>query len=177
VLCLVKLLVTYLEMTEAPKGPAVASPDPAAYVARESLAPADYLELYCAVGTPVRWDTRLRQTPDALADLLRSTRFDLFVLRVEGRALGLCEFDRRDFPEIELAHYGLVPDAQGRGLGRFLLDHCMRAAWQKRPSRIWLHTDGDDDPRALALYRRVGFREYLRRVEEFPDDLAGSSPR
>lgn len=174
---MVKLLVTYLEMTAPPAGPVVASPDPAAQVVREVLAPQDYLDLYRVVGTPVRWDSRLRQTAIELAEVLRSDRFDLFVLRVGGEPLGLCELDRHDFPEIELAHYGLAPGAQGRGLGRFLLDHCVREAWRSGPSRLWLHTDTDDHPRALPLYRRVGFRKYLRRIEEFPDDLPGSAPR
>jgi GNAT superfamily N-acetyltransferase len=164
-------------MTAPPGEPVVASPDPAAQVVREVLAPQDYLDLYRVVGTPVRWDSRLRQTPDELAGVLCSDRFDLFVLRVGGTPSGLCEFDRRRFPVIELAHYGLAPCAQGRGLGRFLLDFCVRTAWRLRPSRLWLHTDTDDHPRALPLYRRVGFHEYLRRIEEFPDDLPGSAPR
>jgi hypothetical protein len=41
--------------------------------------------------------------------------------------------------------------------------------WSYAPSRIWLHTDTWDHPKAQFVYQRAGFRTYVQRVETFPD--------
>ena len=76
---------------------------------------------------------------------------------VHGHALGLCELDCSAFPEIELKNFGLVPEAQGRGLGPWLLWVALSEEWTFSPTRIWLHTDTWDHPAAIRVYERVGF--------------------
>jgi ribosomal protein S18 acetylase RimI-like enzyme len=78
-------------------------------------------------------------------------------------------FDARDPANIELVHYGILPELQGRGLGRFLLDTGLRFVWARRPARVWLHTDTNDHPGALPLYLQLGFGQYAQRIEEFAD--------
>jgi ribosomal protein S18 acetylase RimI-like enzyme len=73
-------------------------------------------------------------------------------------------------PEIELKNFGLVMEAQGRGLGSWLLHTALHHEWQLQPRRIWLHTDDWDHPAALRLYEKAGFRAYSVR-EEPPGDL------
>jgi ribosomal protein S18 acetylase RimI-like enzyme len=165
-----RLLVTYLELNQSPAGPPVAPPTAIAEVRLDRLSVEDYVALYRAVGGPVQWDQRLRLAHDKLAGLLEGESIDLFLLRLDGSAVGFCEFERQGYPDIELANFGLIPEVQGRGLGRFLLDRALRAVWHhRRPFRIWLHTDTNDHPNALPLYKSFGFREFAQRIEDFPD--------
>jgi len=90
------------------------------------------------------------------------------IVRVR-QAVGFCEFERC-LPEIELRNFGLIPAAQGKGLGSWLLRTALHHEWELGPRRIWLHTDSWDDPAALRLYQDAGFRVYMMR-EEPPGDL------
>jgi len=155
--------VSYLELTQAP--PAAPAREGSERIARERLDTASYLELYRRVGAPWRWDRRLKMSAESLDELLRGERLETYVLRqAQGTALGWCEFDRREFPTLELTHFGLVPAAQGRGLGPWLLATSLARAW-RGVQRVWLHTDTWDHPAALRCYERAGFRVYERRFE------------
>jgi ribosomal protein S18 acetylase RimI-like enzyme len=118
------------------------------------------------VGEPLRWDQRLLMPKAELAALLAGGSLNIYVLRDAHRlALGFCEFDRRAFPEVELKNFGLIPGAQGRGLGAWLLSVALREEWTAIPARIWLHTDTWDHPAAIRVYERAGFRVYAVRDE------------
>ncbi|MBI3675407.1 MAG: GNAT family N-acetyltransferase [Proteobacteria bacterium] len=163
-----RLLVTYLEQL---REPVVAEPSSIgrAEVGREFPARDDYLSLYRAVGAPVHWDLRLRLDPTELQQLLHSNSFVLFVLRVERRAVGLCEFEARPNNEYELVHFGVVPHVQGQGLGKFLLHRSLTVIWKMNPARVWLHTDTNDSSRAVPLYLQFGFRQFAQKFEELRD--------
>jgi ribosomal protein S18 acetylase RimI-like enzyme len=155
--------VTYLEMRSAPTH--FEPREATERVIEEKLSPEEYLSLYQRVGAPVRWDQRLRMPPGELTALLRSS-LQIYVLRDAAKnALGFCEFDRSQFPEIELKNFGLVPEAQGRGLGSLLLGVALMQEWSSGPKRIWLHTDTWDHPAAIHLYERAGFRVYAVREQ------------
>jgi ribosomal protein S18 acetylase RimI-like enzyme len=157
------LKVTYLEMRSAPAP--FAPQEATETVVKEKLPLEDYLALYRRVGAPVRWDQRLQMSPGELTALLHSS-LHIYVLRDAAKnALGFCEFDRSPFPEIELKNFGLIPEAQGRGLGSLLLGVALQQEWNCRPQRIWLHTDTWDHPAAIHLYERAGFRVYAIRDE------------
>ena len=135
-------------------------------ILKEHLNLETYLQLYRRVGEPHRWDQRLRMPEAELLALLDGGSLDIYVLRSEERqALGFCEFDRREFPEVELKNFGLVPEAQGRGLGSWLLSVALLVEWRYSPSRIRLHTDNWDHPAAVRVYERAGFRAYDVRDE------------
>ena len=158
------LQVTYLELTQTP----AAIPEHLGNerVGLETLGLEAYLEIYRRVGEPLRWDQRLNMPRAELAVLLREERTRIYVLRdAAGSAHGLCEFDRSQWPEIELKNFGLVPRAQGRRLGTWLLRTALHGEWRTRPTRIWLHTDEWDHPAAVRIYERAGFRIYMTRAE------------
>ena len=160
--------MTYLELTRPP-----APPEDLLYaerVAAEKLSIDDYLSLYKLVGQPVRWDQRLKMPRAELATLLASPRSQIYVLRdPRTQPIGFCEFERT-LPEIELRNFGLIPSAQGRGLGSYLLRASLQQEWLLRPRRIWLHTDNWDHPAAIKLYESAGFQTYLTR-DESPEPL------
>jgi len=112
--------VTYLELRE-PAAPPTPRFGPER-IAGEHLRLGEYLALYRNVGEPLRWDQRLRMPEAELAALLEGGSLNIYVLRSgDGHALGFCEFDRHAFPQVELKNFGLIPEAQGRGLGSWLL--------------------------------------------------------
>lgn len=117
---MVQLLVTYMEMRTRPTGEPLLPPVEGTAFAPERLAAEEFLSLYRAVAEPLRWDQRLRMPADELDAFLRSPSTALYILRVEGSAVGLCEFERADTSDVELTHFGLIPQAQGRRLGPFL---------------------------------------------------------
>ncbi|OCP11145.1 MULTISPECIES: GNAT family N-acetyltransferase [unclassified Ensifer] len=163
---MVQLLVTYMEMHKRPAGEALPPPIDHAVVAPERLATSEFLSLYRAVGEPLRWDQRLRMSAGDLDHFLQSASTGLYILRLENRAVGFCEFDRIDTSDVELTHFGLIPDVHGRRLGPFLLDSALRAVWDRGPQRIWLHTDEWDHMKAQDTYRRAGFRMFAQKLEE-----------
>ena len=164
-----RLRVTYLEQT-APAAP------PALHwgserIGVERLDRERYLSLYRKVGESLRWDQRLLMPAPELDALLQGDALRIYVLRdVREEGLGFCEFDRSAFPQIELKNFGLVPEAQGRGLGRWLLSTALQGEWRSNPDRIWLHTDTWDHPAAVHVYQRTGFKIFDVR-EEAADTL------
>lgn len=166
---MVDLLVTYMEMTAPPVGAPVQPPSPDATSRRERITAAEYLDLYRRIGAPVQWDSRLKMNVADLDRWLAAASSHVNVLRLNGRAVGLCEFEGVGMPEVELVHFGLDPAIQGRGLGSYLLDHSLRGCWSFGPGRIWLHTDTNDHPVAASVYAKAGFTAYRRQIETFAD--------
>lgn len=158
------LRVTYMELRDSPAPP---SHWPGLErVAREQLVHGEYLALYRDVGESLRWDERLRMPEPQLRALLEGGCLYIYVLRnAQGGALGLCEFDRSAFPEIELKNFGLIPEARGRALGPRLLRGALHEEWVSGSTRIWLHTDTWDHPAAIRIYQQAGFRVYAIRDE------------
>jgi ribosomal protein S18 acetylase RimI-like enzyme len=135
-------------------------------IAREYLSLGEYLGIYRSVGEALRWDQRLLMPEEELRALLEGDSLRIYMLRnPQAHALGLCEFDRSAFPEIELKNFGLIPTAQGAGLGPRLLMAALHEEWKSNPKRIWLHTDSWDHPAAIRVYERAGFRVYDVRHE------------
>jgi GNAT superfamily N-acetyltransferase len=144
----------------------VATAAGAAATALERLTGAEYLALYRRVGEQVRWDQRLSMPLEELEALLAGDRLRIYVMRdAHGAAIGLCEFDRSGFPDIELKNFGIVPEMHGHGLGRRLLAAALGQEWQTGLQRVWLHTDSWDHPAAMRLYSSLGFRVFEERDE------------
>lgn len=162
------LRVTYLEQSEPAAPPALYWGSERVKVERMSRE--QYLALYTRVGTALQWDQRSILPAAELAALLASNSLHIYVLRdASGEAVGFCEFDRTQFPHIELKNFGLVAEAQGRGLGPWLLATALQSEWRTNPDRIWLHTNNLDHPAAVHIYERAGFR-----VFDVRDELSSS---
>lgn len=160
--------VSYLELTQTPT--LIPTHLGAERISREKLSVDEYLDLYERIGKPFGWNQRLKMHRSELTSLLHSECSQIYLVRDgDGAAIGLCEFERC-MPDIELKNFGLVPAAQGRGLGSWLLRTALHDEWKLRPGRIWLHTDTWDHPAAVHLYESAGFRVYMVR-EELPADL------
>jgi GNAT superfamily N-acetyltransferase len=125
-----------------------------------------YRFLYDTVGQHYDWP-RCKKLSDAeLAALLHDPRIEVHVLVVEGVPAGLAELDRRTQGEIELVHFGLMPEFIGQGLGRYFLQWTIDKAWSYGPRRFWLHTDTKDHSAALPNYLKAGFEIYKEEVKD-----------
>jgi GNAT superfamily N-acetyltransferase len=171
-------IVTYLEMRTLEPG--LAAPTASVLAVRRVVQPGLewYRTLYREIGEPWLWFSRQRLSDDELRAILHDPAVDVFVLSYAGTDHGLLEFDRRNFPDIELSFFGLTPALIGKGVGRVLLAHCLPLEWEHRPRRIWLHTCTSDHPAALAFYMKFGFVPYRRAIEIADDPrLSGDIPR
>lgn len=151
-----------------------AAPSRTLDVRRVRPAAEPYLRLYRAIGDSVGWDGRWTMAPDALVRFLEAPTTELYWAFADDTPIGLCEFDAASEDAgadgVELAHFGLVPEARGRGFGPSFLVQALTLVWEARnPGRIWLHTDTEDDRRAFGVYRAAGFVPYREGWIDYPD--------
>ena len=161
--------VTFLRMDRRPRGPAPALP---AGVTVARLTPratlAEYRRLYDTVGQDYVWWLRRTLSDAELDEVLADRRISVHVAREGATDLGFYELDRRHWPSINLAYFGLMPGAIGRGLGYALLHHAIGAAWDEGCAALTVNTCTADHPRALPNYERAGFRRLRTVREEWP---------
>ena len=72
-----------------------------------------------------------------------------------------------------VSYLGVLPELRGRGVGRALLIHAMRAFWDRGMSEVRLHVDTANATGATALYTSVGMRalaEYCMYEKPRADD-------
>jgi GNAT superfamily N-acetyltransferase len=170
-------VVTHLEMTARP----ALLPDPAgAWMLRRADGPALdwYRDLYCRVGQPWLWISRIRMPDAELAAIIQSPLMEIYALAHEGCDEGLLEMDFREPRQCEIVSFGLTEKLVGTGAGRWLMSRALEIAWSRAVDRVWLHTCTFDHPSALAFYQRAGFRPFRRQVEVVNDPrLDGTVPR
>lgn len=76
-----------------------------------------------------------------------------------------------DGDDAQVMTVGTRPQAQGRGVGRLLLDALLDRARELRAEAMFLEVRVDNDP-ALALYRRAGFEQIgLRKRYYQPENV------
>lgn len=132
-----------------------------------------YRFLYTGVGEEYCWWMR-RSMPEAeLAKILHNPAVHFMVLHdASGNPVGFYELDLRQGGDANLAYFGLLPQAMGRGLGRVLLDHAIARAFGTGSWRLRVNTCTLDHPHALPNYRRAGFviRYVVAETWDVPDE-------
>jgi GNAT superfamily N-acetyltransferase len=175
---MVATVVTHLEMLERPR-PAPIPTAPLRLVPWKQPDLGAYRTLFRRVGTPWLWFSRLVMADSDLTAILHDPAVEVYaVTDPRGTEVGLLELDFRSLPNCELSFFGLVPELNGKGLGRWLMAQAKSLAWRKGVERFWVHTCTLDSPAALGFYIRSGFTPYGREIETFADPrLAGILPR
>lgn len=132
-----------------------------------------YRYLYETVGTPYLWFARSLLSDEALAEIIHDDRVEVLILYVDGSPVGFAELDRRgkgqgkgqgSTDDIDITHFGVVPEHLGQGLGLRFLDRVVDQAWNEDPARLIVHVASFDHPRALMVYQRAGFVPYDKRT-------------
>jgi GNAT superfamily N-acetyltransferase len=158
--------VTYLEMTARPPetGPA---PEGLSLVRSEAPPAWWFLALYDAVGRDHHW-FGMHAEPEAEVEAwIGHERAELWVLQGRGWPQGFVLLDGAAPPRAEIAYFGLVPEAVGRGWGRWFLAWSVSRAWSlPGTERVTVNTCTLDHPRALPTYLAAGFEPV--RTEERP---------
>lgn len=156
--------VTYLGMAAPPRhAPLPRPPGDLGLVRANPPTVSFYRYLYNTVGEPWLWHERRRMGDAELSAAVTDPRVEVHVLYVSGTPAGYVEIDRRDPRATDLAYFGLIPDFIGLKLGPWLLDRGIRMAWEKGTKRLVVNTCTFDHPKALPLYRSMGF-EPVRHV-------------
>lgn len=162
-------IVTHLEMRDRPR-PAPIPSAPLRLVEWKTPTADSYRALFRRVGEPWLWFSRLVMSEEELSAIIHDPAVAIYaVTDPRGVEMGLLELDFRRMPDCELAFFGLVPDLNGRGFGKWLMAHAQALAWRKGVTRLRVHTCTLDSPAALGFYRKAGFTPFAREVEIFAD--------
>lgn len=171
----VTVVRTYLEMASRDALKPALSDDPAL---RVSLAPrgdvALFRRLYREVGGPYHWRDREALSDAALGAHFASPDVQLWILTRNATPAGFFELRRHLDGSVEIVYFGISARFFGRGLGKHLLTHAARSAWEMGAKRVWLHTCTLDSPAALPNYLARGFDPV--RTETYEAALPESAP-
>ncbi|MFZ1680012.1 MAG: GNAT family N-acetyltransferase, partial [Rhizobiaceae bacterium] len=159
--------ITELEATSPPpRREHLPGSGKAALMRVSEMTPAFAAWLYERVGRTHHWFVRRNMPEAALRGLIDARTREFWVLYVGGSPGGFFELDLSGLPgTVDIALLGLMPEFQGRGLGRFLASEAMFAAFAHHPERVTIETNTLDHPRALPLYQKLGFSPTGSRTE------------
>lgn len=152
--------VTWLEMTARPNYARPPAPvgKPAALLKAEAPPAWFFLGLYDAVGSTYAWEDMHAEPEEDLTAWLAQPTTQLFTLMREGWPHGFFMLDQTQPTVCNLAYFGLVPEALGSGLGKFLLQSAIHMGWDvSGTEKMTVNTCTLDHPRALGLYQKSGF--------------------
>lgn len=159
----IETVVTYLEMTGRPRTRVEPPANLKLMLVRAHRPPLHfYRYLYGRVGEGLHWVDRSTLNDTELARLIHAKGIRIFVLYAGGAPAGFFEIDARRRSEAEIKYFGLMPDFQGRGLGKWFLAEAIAAAWSGAPRRVIVDTCTLDGRAALPLYQKSGFVPYAR---------------
>lgn len=171
----IEVVITYLEMAARPDYPRPPAPlRPGLALIRAENPPVRwFLHLYTSVGADYEWTDQLRADPAEVAAFVGDERVAIYTLMQQGWSAGFFMLDGREAGTCDIAYFGLAPEAAGRGLGSWLLQTAVHAAWDMPGvETVTVNTCTLDHPRALPLYQKCGFtpvrRETTTRVLDGP---------
>lgn len=157
--------VTYLEMGARPDNawPPLPFGSTAALLKAEKPPVWWFLTLYDAVGRDYSWEDVHEREHAEIEDWLHRDVMSLYTLLDHGWPQGFFLLDQPEDGVTDLAYFGMVPEAVGRGLGGWLLKTAILTAWDvPGTTKVTVNTCTLDHPRALALYQKNGFTPVRR---------------
>ncbi|GAN67446.1 GNAT family N-acetyltransferase [Acetobacter orleanensis] len=173
-----KVDVTFMRMLRAPQGKPLTLPEGWSIETNVRPDVPTYRMLQDRVGRPYCWWMRQAKSDRALANFLENAPASIALLKQGEAVRGFYELDLANPQDINLSYFGLFPDTVGHGVGRAFLDNALRHAWSFGPLCVRVNTCTADHPRALPLYKQMGF-EPVSTVEEVwdvPDRLGLTIP-
>ena len=151
---------TFLEMRDPNAAPGPSGRSGAPHRARARLPGVVLAYLYTEVGGAYHRIDRLPWSDDTIRAYLADPAVSLWVMWVAGAPAGYFELRRDSSGGVEIAHFGLLSEFTGRGLGGHLLTEAVVQAWAAGANRVWLHTNTMDHPAALPNYLKRGFTAF-----------------
>lgn len=167
----IEYVITYLEMTDRPavhNRPAPSLPG-LALIRAENPPVRWFLHLYDSVGADHEWTDWHNEPATELAAFVGDKNVSIFTLVLQGWPAGFFVLDGRQAAVVDLAYFGLAPEARGMGISSWLISTAIQSAWDEPGiTKMTLNTCTLDGPRALPMYQKHGFvpvrRETRRRI-------------
>jgi len=131
------------------------------------------LSMFSDVGRAYGWFERLTWTNSDWDKYFSDNDVIFYLGYHRNRIIGYLEMIHHASDEMEIVHFGLLPEFVGKGLGGYFLSQAIHAAWRFYPVRVFLNTCDTDHPAALQNYLKRGFKiiETGLRFENRPDKL------
>lgn len=132
-----------------------------------SLGAATFAETFKADNAPddVRAYLAEHFGPEVQRREIADPRVTVLIAECDGAAAGYAKMERSETPPcvgspaaVEIARIYVASAWHGRGIGAALMQACLERARDLGAQRVWLGV-WERNERALAFYRRFGFRE------------------
>ena len=152
--------VTYLEMTDLPNfyWPKTFKQKINILLA-EKIPSWYFIYLYNQVGKDFYWTDWLHKSENEINNFINDKNIFFYSLIKDGWTAGFYVLDYRQKDICDLSYIGLVKEAIGIGLGKYLLKTAILTAWEKRKiKKLTINTCTLDHKNALYLYQKYGFR-------------------
>ncbi len=157
--------VYFLEMHERPGPILMDSPAFSARPCNQPISAAFYLELYSGVGKQWNWLDRILISPKELDEKINAGNVHIYTFHWQENLAGFAELvEETDY--VEILYFGLLPEFTGKGLGPNILKWTIQQAWSFDRQWIQLNTCSLDHPGALGVYKKAGFQEVRREMQE-----------
>ncbi|MGB7287525.1 MAG: GNAT family N-acetyltransferase [Salaquimonas sp.] len=165
---LLKAHITHLEMRARPTRLIAVPSRPRLALLQSQEMPIHYYRyLYEQIGKAHHWYERRKLNDEELKLIIHAEATDIEVLYANGNPAGYFELAPGvETGDIEIVYFGILPDYQGLGLGKWFLNSAIQRAWDLSPERVIVHTNTLDHPAALQLYQKMGFSPYAVSEEE-----------
>lgn len=131
--------------------------------------------LYSDVGKAYFWRDRNVWSDEQLAEYLARPDIRVYVLWHKKKYEGFFELRRHEDASVEIVYFGLVADAHGKGLGKWMLASAVEEAWRLGAKRVWLNTCTLDSRAALPNYLSRGFVPF--RTDSYAVDIPAAEGR
>ncbi|MDA9170837.1 GNAT family N-acetyltransferase [Alphaproteobacteria bacterium] len=156
---MIKYRVTYLEMINYPNFNWPITPKQKLNILLSENIPDWYfLFLYKTIGLSYDWTDQINKTEEERNIFINNENVKFFTLIKQGWTAGFYILDFREKFVCDLSYIGLVPDAIGKGLGKFLFKTAILSAWEKTNiNKLTVNTCSLDHKNALPLYQKLGF--------------------
>ena len=168
----VSVTTTTLDLQADKPLPAIPRDRPYRLMRSQTVCPELNRFLYAAVGFRWCWYERLAWDYATWLDYLDDPDVATWIGYQARTPIGYFELDRDAAGSCDVAYFGLLPSAIGKGLGAILLSDAITAARGFGNGHVWVHTCTLDHPAALPNYLDRGFevREVTHSDEELPDE-------
>ena len=155
----IKYRVTYLEMNNRPSFDWPKSLKLKLNILKAENIPSWYfLFFYKQVGKKYYWTDWLDKTEKELNNFVNDKNVIFYTLIKDGWPAGFFMLDYRVNKICNLSFLGLVEEAIGLGLGKYLLKTAILTAWDSNKiETLTVNTCSLDHKRALQLYQKNGF--------------------
>lgn len=135
----------------------------------ENISYKQYIELYREIGRNYIWNYRAGQDRKTVEEILQSSDFLLFLMYQEDKAIAMAECNIESDTDVEIVHFGLIPEFLGQGIGARLLQKLLGSLSGMHFQRVHLSTCEWDHPKAINFYQSFGFKIYDSKSATFTD--------